>query len=116
MGLFSRNKDKINVHNYNMDLLKKHNISSRTDKGKFIMFMKEKNLKFREDKITEELINEYLSTDHRSIHDKNMEILKEEGLDGFKERSAIMQFMKTQGLNFNNDLISKELINQYLDN
>lgn len=56
------NKQKTfrNVHDYNVDFLKENGFGGATERGGFISFMNSRGLNFKEDKITQGLVEEYV--------------------------------------------------------
>jgi len=48
------------------------------------------------------------------IHEHNVNILKENGFGGFAERGGFTKYMKSKGLNFSNDMVTQDLVDEYI--
>ena len=97
-------------------------------RGEFIEFLEKQNLSIDNDLLTQDIVNSYLELkptlknklesnkqiNFKRVYDYNVNVLKENGIGGTSERGGFINFMNSKFLNFNEDAITQELVEEYI--
>ena len=113
----------------NVKLLTEKGIGGHMYRGGFIEFLEKQNLSFGNDLLTQSIVDKYFEENvslknqaelnkqktFRNAYDHNKNILKENGFGGTTERGDFIRYMNSKLLDFNNDKITQEFVEEYID-